>query len=65
MGEKAWVCWNGMFWRMGGLSPGPIWREFQTSRILSDIMCPAHPHPPHPLGPSKFEEKGQGIPLLW
>lgn len=38
MGEKrreAQEQGNGRFW-VGGLSPGLIWREFQTFRILAD-----------------------------
>lgn len=33
---------NGRFWRVGGLSPGLIWRDFQPSRVLADDnTCPA------------------------
>lgn len=56
MGEKAQGHRNGKFWRMGGLFPGPIWREFQTSRILLIAqVCPQA---------LRFEEKGQGMPVL-
>lgn len=53
MDEKAWGHWNGMFWRMGRLFPGPIWREFQTPRILPDSPCLL-------LGPANLRGKASG-----
>lgn len=40
-GREAQEQGNGRFWRVGGLSPGLIWRDFQPSRVLADNTCPA------------------------